>query len=934
MSDYRDTIKAAIENGFYLDSCGSDERYKVWGRYIDLCGMDVKDAIPLGPEDCGGGGGGDKSGKTKNTVTLLMASNAQGDYTLRFNAQYASTEDYQVSFVMNGVVHLVTVPAGASMFDTNLTGEDPKKPYATISDVNIMSESETYTYVAKNTVKTGLFILTINKESEQIKESVEYGTTYTLPFVEPRTGYDFIWKDDEGTIITGDTITMPEKDYTITGKYEAQKYTLSYEIVEINYEDELVSSSTSGSMILEYGSNLLNALNGLTPNKEGHTLSGWKYESDDTNVLSDATMPNYDVDVYNVYLLNIYTLTYKADGLIFSAETYYFGQEIVPISDTPSKEGYTFNGWDIEIPETMPASDLVANAKFTINTHTITFIVDGETYFEDTLDYGAAIVVPREPTKEGYTFSGWSEIPETMPDEDVVVNGSFTINSYELTYIVDGEPYSAETIEYGAAIVPIDEPEQEGYTFSGWSEIPETMPAHDVVVEGTFTINSYIVEYIVDGEPYSSQTFNYSETIIPLDDPTREGYTFSGWSEIPETMPAHDITVTGEFTINSYELTYVVDGEPYSSMTYEYGEEIIPLDEPEREGYTFSGWTGVPETMPAHDVVVNGEFIINTYELSYIVDGELYSSVTYEYGEIIVPLDEPEREGYTFSGWTEIPETMPAYDVTVEGEFIVNEYTLTFIVDGEPYSSVTGDYGTPVPEIDEPEREGHTFSGWDYEVPETFPASSMTFNGELLINSYVANYVIDGEPYSAITYEYGETIEYPDIPKSGYTLEWDKEYETMPAFDITISGTYVIIPEAKTIYYNAIYTSGDTSVSTVSGLNEYDYEESVEKQLIFTIPGNPEYTIIEEEYNNGEITDEEFDDWCNNHAYSMYFATPNGTKFTFKDSMGNDISDLVVNVGEPFDVDGNIYNGHVYRPGTPCVSTDISTPYKLTIEKI
>ena len=1050
MSDYRDTIKAAIENGFYLDSCGSDDMKYVWGRYIDLCGMEIEDAIPYSPEDCCCGGGGDESAKTKNTVTLLMAENSEGNYTLRFSAQYASTNDYVVSFVMDGATRLVTVPAGSSMFDSGLMGETPQKPYAVISDITIMSESEKYTYIAKNTVKTGLFTLTVNKESEQIKETLKYGTVYTLPFVEERTGYDFVWKDENGNVITGDTITMPEKNTTINGNYVLQSYELTYNIVEFNYVNGSIESSiTTNDITLAYGTNILNALNGLTPEKEGHTFSGWKYD-DGTAVPSTATMPNEDILVTCTYELNTYTLTYKSDGNVFTAETYYFRQNIIPLSETPSKEGYTFNGWDAVIPQLMPASDLVVNAvyhanqynvnyyvdgvatytdtydygqtivlrepetkegytfsgwseapetmpahdvdiygTFTINTYalaymvdgevytaqtyeygetitpideptregytfsgwqgvpetmpahdvtvtgefivnqyTITYVVDGETYSSQTWNYGETIVPLADPEKEGYTFGGWQGVPDTMPASDVTVTGTFTINTYVATYVVDGEPYSSQTYEYGELIIPITEPEKEGYTFSGWQDVPETMPANDITITGEFAINQYTIYYKVDGEDYSSQTLNYGETIILIAEPEKEGYTFGGWSEAPETMPAHDITITGTFAINSYILNYMVDGEPYSSQTYEYGETIVPLADPEKEGYTFGGWQGVPETMPANDVTVTGTFAINEYTIEYMVDGELYSSQTYNYGETVVPVDEPTREGYTFSGWQGVPETMPAHDVTVTGEFNIAQYTLSFRVDNKPYTSVTGEYGTAVPEIATPSMVGYTFSGWDKEIPQTFPAQDMTFDGTLIANTHVANYVIDGEPYSSVTYNYGQAIIYPNIPREGYILRWDKVHQTMPDYDITITGTYVEVKEETTIYYDAIYTSGDTGISDVSGFNSYEYEDGAESALTFTIPANPEYTTAEEEYE-----EEEFEQWCEDHEYTAYFAKPVGTSFIFKDALGNDLTNLVAVVGSEFVVNGANYQGYAYRTNTCCVASDINLTYKLTITK-
>ena len=117
----------------------------------------------------------------------------------------------------------------------------------------------------------------------------------------------------------------------------------------------------------------------------------------------------------------------------------------------------------------------------------VTFIIDGELYDTVIVEYGGEITLPEEPEKEGYTFSGWSEIPETMPAEDITVEGSFEVNTYVITYLVNGEVFATDSVAYGSEIVLVEEPEKEGYTFSGWSEVPETMPAEDIVVEGTFT---------------------------------------------------------------------------------------------------------------------------------------------------------------------------------------------------------------------------------------------------------------------------------------------------------------------------------------------------------------------------------------------------------------------------------------------------------------
>ena len=182
---------------------------------------------------------------------------------------------------------------------------------------------------------------------------------------------------------------------------------------------------------------------------------------------------------------------------------------------------------------------------------------------------------------------------------------------FKLLYQVDGVDYKSFDIEYGATITPEAEPTKEGYTFSGWSTIPETMPAHDVTIYGSFIINKYKLTYIIDGEVYKTYDIEYGATITPEAEPTKEGYTFSGWSTIPATMPAYDVTVTGTFKVNKYKVNYFVDNNPYYTDMVEYGAIITPPNVPEREGYDFA-WVYIPDTMPAYDISVYGQYTIKT----------------------------------------------------------------------------------------------------------------------------------------------------------------------------------------------------------------------------------------------------------------------------------------------------------------------------------
>ena len=313
-------------------------------------------------------------------------------------------------------------------------------------------------------------------------------------------------------------------------------------------------------------------------------------------------------------------------------------------------------------------SGVSASCEVTVTpvSYIITYLVDGEVYATETLKPGATITVPDAPTKEGHTFSGWSGLPETMPAKDITVSGTFTVNQYRVTFKIDGVVIACYTQDYGSAIVAPEAPEREGYTFSGWGDVAKTVPASDVTYEGSYSVNSYTITYSVDGEVVHSESVTYGTTIVALEEPTKEGHTFSGWSGLPEIMPAKDITVSGTFAVNKYLVTFTIDDVVIASDSLEYGTPIVPPTMPEREGYTFSGWDDVAETVPAADVTYNASYTANLYNVYYFVGATLVHTVKVAYGEPIPEyIYEPAEEGYTFLGWIgETYASMPAHDVT------------------------------------------------------------------------------------------------------------------------------------------------------------------------------------------------------------------------------------------------------------------------------
>jgi len=226
------------------------------------------------------------------------------------------------------------------------------------------------------------------------------------------------------------------------------------------------------------------------------------------------------------------------------------------------------------------------------NDYQVQFMVDGMLFATDTILEGDTIIYPEVAEKEGCTFY-WDSTLGMMPSQNVVIEGSYVPNKYLVTFKVDGGVIASDSLEYGTVIVVPDTPDREGYTFGGWSEVPETVPANDVTCEAGYVINSYTIIYIIDGEEYHRETLPYGSTVVSAEAPVKEGYTFCGWSGMPATMPASDVTVEGTFIRNIY-LTIQQAGNGYV-------RQLVT------EGTSYSFQIVSAEGWKVHAVTFNGE---------------------------------------------------------------------------------------------------------------------------------------------------------------------------------------------------------------------------------------------------------------------------------------------------------------------------------------
>ena len=133
---------------------------------------------------------------------------------------------------------------------------------------------------------------------------------------------------------------------------------------------------------------------------------------------------------------------------------------------------------------------------------------------------------------------------------------------------------------------------------------------------------------------------------------------------------------------SSYDLIFQADGAEVARYAVLEGSPIdsaVVPEAPEKEGYSFVEWSGLPDVMPANDVTVEAVYEVNTYEIHYYLNDELFTTQTVAYGEAIVAPEVDESEYTNFSGWIDLPATMPAYDLDIYGQAVISSVALPVV---------------------------------------------------------------------------------------------------------------------------------------------------------------------------------------------------------------------------------------------------------------
>ena len=638
--------------------------------------------------------------------------------------------------------------------------------------------------------------------------NVEYGApveSYT-PADIPE-GYSFDgWYTNNSLSGNKWAFTTPvENGMTLYGSFIADEYTVTFDANA--GEDEV--TGMPDQQVVKHGERT--AATG-TPERKYYTFKGWA-------TTAEATEPNFitgpsgtpvteATTLYAVWEQDEVTLTFNANGGTFSDGTTTY-KEITIDAGTKltedllpeiSYEGYSFTGWywpggtdRLNITETTFANPATFTAYWDINEYTVTFWANGGAWegigdtYPVTVEHGSTVVEANgaditAPEREGMAFTVWLDEDGNIFDPKTdAVTGNLRLTAqwddvyYKVTFDYgNGQASTVQTVKKGENATPPATPEYDGFEFQYWYiDGVGTEYVFSTPVESNFTLKAmwipktYIVTINagandavlninnapVTSGPIFTVEVTYGQTIadanVVLNNPTRDGYTFSGWYAngavwTSDTSITSDIEVTASWNAGRYKIAFDLNGAPGTApaaQTVGHGDTVGRPTDPSWEGHEFLGWflkgSDTPwdfsNTVSASATLYAG-WSNSSYKVSFEGNGGTFTANgnwTGSYSEdvqsgyrVSAEIANPTRDGYTFAGWFDEDgnawnaSTVITGSATYYAKWDANSYELTLYANGGAYADGSNvkvypaSETTPIGNVEIPTREGYVFRGW------------------------------------------------------------------------------------------------------------------------------------------------------------------------------------------------------------------------------
>lgn len=615
------------------------------------------------------------------------------------------------------------------------------------------------------------------------------------------TIYDYV-KDNSGT--ANDSIKTAY--WTSLGRERFRANEVTPVDITINIRFDPNGGTDAGNKlapynqnIYAYGQEVIFPNSSASPTREGYEFYGWSESRSELGKLEDETiLARFNKTYYASWKpeLRDVTFDWKYNGVVETQQQPYESTVNFSVTHLSDREHYYFAGWSkddytegVDTPSILTEMDkanekvkLEGNKYYAVwkqTEYTIKFMRNYDA--SDTTEiarytkyYNDIIPFPEAPTRSGYVFMGWSTNPDTLNkvEGEIRVQDDVTLYAcwgHKITFDYNDSIGNKQekTFEHGQKIEFPESPAREGHTFSGWY----TDNSGNNKVEGDqfatdnktyyagWTINKYNIKFEIGEdatgiEPktkYDREYYYLEPIVFPTEIPTKEGYTFEGWSTTsgategiinPTATAKEDVTYYACWKVKTYTIKFNLNGgtginvEDYNDE-YEYNTVIeFPSQQPTRTGYNFKGWK-----REDNSVVTNTSNERATRNMTYTAiwdpimctitlkpgNGNSDTNITAAYDSVVTFPNNITKTGHILRGWStdQNAETgnMSAIvkgNATYYALWSKQKYTITFYI-YNPREGYTDPYVTQQTygdNIKTPDntiigtKEGHNFGGW------------------------------------------------------------------------------------------------------------------------------------------------------------------------------------------------------------------------------
>ena len=550
------------------------------------------------------------------------------------------------------------------------------------------------------------------------------------------------------------------------------------------------------------------------PAKEGYVFKGWDKEVGKMGVEDITFAAQFEEASGIAYTVEVYTMDVNGNYGAAETKTLYGTTGAQVTADTTAAEGFTFDESAANVVSGTVAADgsLVLKVYFARNQYKLT--VDGA---ESEVYYGAALDIATPAAREGYTFIGWNvDVPATMPASDLTLVSQWSENDADYTAynaaVAAAQAKKAETdydktytAESRAALDAALAEKVSGKKYSEQSVVDAAAKAINDAV-ASLEVMTYNATFYVDGAEYRVVPTKVGEQIIAPENPAKEGFVFTGWDKEVGVMGTEDVSFNAQFSAGevSYKVeTYVMDvngayGAADVKVVPATTGAAVSVDPEAREGFTVAADSVLSGTVAADSsLVLKVYYSRNQYKLT--VDGA--ESMVYYGAELNIA--EPTKDHYTFAGWNvEVPATMPASDLTLVSQWTEEgaDYTAyDAAVKAAQAKKAEADYDKTYTAESRAALDAALaidVANKKYSEQADVDAATAAINDAvkaLELMTYTANFYVNGQLYKAVTAKVGEQIIAPKDPSvDGYNFNgWDPAVGTMGTEDVRFDAILV-----------------------------------------------------------------------------------------------------------------------------------------------